>query len=94
MKTSYIFCKDSNSKGMIDFYITSENNNIYMFSQKYRHSIYNYYKNGVLLKDAFNYKKVHNDRAIMNVMKRITPSISYIEKAYNVSIMNKTIYAN
>ena len=94
MKTSVIFCKDSNTRGIIDFYITSENESIYMFSQKFRHSTYNYYKNGVLLKDAFNYKKAHNDKAIMNVIKRFSPSINYIEKAYSVSILNRTIYAN
>ena len=94
MKTSVIYCKDSNTKGIIDFYITSENESIYMFSQKYRRSTYDYYRNGVLLKDAFNYKKIHNDKAIMNVIKRFSPSISYIEKEYSVSIMNKTICAN
>lgn len=90
MKANVIYCKDSNTKGIIDFYITSANKSIYMFSQKFRHSTYNYYRKGVLLKDAFNYKKIHNDKAIMNVIKRILPTLSYIEKVYSVSIMKRT----
>lgn len=94
MRKSVIYCKDSNNKGIIDFYITSENENIYLFSQKFRHSIYDHYNRGVLLKDAFDYKKVHRDRAIMNVMKRLLPTINYIKKTYNIAIMNKTVYSN
>lgn len=94
MKKSVIYCKDSNNKGIIDFYITYGNENIYLFSQKFRHSVYDHYNRGVLLKDAFNYKKVHRDRAIMNVMKRLPLIINYIEKTYNIMIMNKTVYSN
>ena len=89
-----IYCKDSNTKGIIDFYITSGSDDIYLFSQKYRHSIYNHYRKGIMLKKAFDYKRVHGDRAIMNVMKRLPSSISYIEKTYNISIMNRTAYTS
>ena len=87
-----IYCKNSATKGIIDFYITSGRDDIYLFSQKYRHSIYDHYNRGVLLKNAFDYKKVHGDRAIMNVMKRLPSTISYIEKTHNIAIMNKTAY--
>jgi len=89
-----IYCKDSNTKGVIDFYITSGRDDIYLFSQKYRHSIYNYYNKGILLKNAFDYKKVHGDRAIMNVMKKLPSMINYIEKTYSIAIMNKTTYTS
>lgn len=90
MSNNIIYCRDSNVKGVIDFYITSGNENIYMFSQKFRHSIYGHYNKGVLLKDAFNYKKAHRDKAIMNVMKRLPSAINYIEKTYSIAIMDKT----
>lgn len=89
-----IYCKDSNTKGIIDFYITSGGENIYLFSQKFRHSIYDHYNKGILLKDAFDYKKIHRNRAIMNVMKRLPATINYVEKTYNIALMNKTIYSN
>jgi len=89
-----IFCKDSKTWGVIDFYITFENEHIYLFSQKFRHSVFNHYNKGVLLKEAFDYKRIHGDRAIMNVMKRLPATIEYIEKTYNIALMNRTMRAS
>ena len=93
MKKSVIFCKDGYTKGIIDFYITSGSETLYLFSQKFRKSTYSRYSKGLILDDAISFKKVHNDKAITNVIRRLTGSISYIEKTYGIPIMNKTISA-
>ena len=94
MKKSMIFCKDSCTHGVLDFYLSKGNDSIYLFSQKFRHSIYEHYRRGMLLDEALSYKKAHKDKAIMNVIKRLPSSISYIEKNYDIIVMNKTLYAH
>ena len=93
MKKNIIFCKDSNTHGILDFYLSKGNDSIYLFSQKFRHSIYDHYRRGLFLDDALSYKKAHKDRAIMNVIKRLHTNISYIEKTYGIIVMNKTFSA-
>ena len=91
MKKSVIFCCDSNTRGMIDFYVKTGKESIYLFSQKYRKSTFLHYKNGLILDEALSYKKAHRDQAIMNVIKRLPANISYIEKECGISILNRTI---
>lgn len=93
MKKSMIFCKDSNTFGILDFYLVNGNDTIYLFSQKFRHSIYKHYHHGLLLDEALSYKKAHNDKAIMNVIKRLPAQINYIEKNYNIVVMNRSVSA-
>ncbi|MBR6983956.1 MAG: hypothetical protein IKH75_10615 [Ruminococcus sp.] len=93
MKKSMIICKDSHTHGILDFYLSKGNDMIYLFSQKFRHSIYNHYHRGLLLDEALSYKKAHKDKAIMNVIKRLHSNIGYIEKTYGIIVMNKTFSA-
>ena len=48
---------------------------------------------GLFLDEALSYKKAHNDRAIMNVIKRLPSNISYIEKTYGIFVMNRSLFA-
>ncbi len=94
MKKSVIFCQNSNTHGIIDFYLRTGVDSIYLFSQKFRHSTYEHYRNGLVLNEALSYKKAHRNKAIMNVIKRLPVNISYIEKTYGISVLNRTVSAH
>lgn len=90
MKNTYIVCRDSNIKGIINFYLYVSNEEVFLFNQKYRHSVYNFFKNGVILNTALDFKKAHNDKGIINVIRKLPSNISYIEKNYGYIIMERT----
>lgn len=90
MKKVYIVCKDSNIKGTLNFYLCIGNEEVFLFSQKFRHSVYNYYRTGTDLSSALDFKKAHHDKAIINVMRKLPANISYVEKNYGYIIMERT----
>lgn len=84
-----IYCIVKNS--FLDFYVSCNGEKYYLFQHKYRKGVYKFYCNGIILDDAIKFSKSHYDTAIMKVMEKIPLYIAYIEKEYNISIMNKTI---
>lgn len=90
MKEMKIVCKDSNTQGIINFYVEDGNHSYFLFQQKFRHSTYRFYKNGVPVSQAFSHRKTHDDKAIANVIKRLPAQIAYAEKEYGIAILNKS----
>jgi len=90
MKNMYIICRDSATKGIINFFLEDGNRSYFLFQQKFRHSSYNFYKNGVPVRQAFSYKKTHRDTAIQKVISRLPMAIAYTEKEYDIAVLNKT----
>lgn len=90
MKEMMIICKDSRTKGIINFYVEDKTGSYFLFQQKFRHSIYAFYKNGVPVSQAFSHRKTHNDKAIAHVIKRLPSQIAYAEKEYGIAILNKS----
>lgn len=86
----YIVCRNSNVKGVLNFYAVVRTEEYFLFQQKFRHSIYEFYKNGVPVRRMFDYKLAHDDRAIQNVIKRLPAQIAYAEKEHGICILNKT----
>ncbi|HAJ97930.1 MAG TPA: hypothetical protein DCO72_09365 [Ruminococcus sp.] len=91
MKTKriYVYCKDTNQKGIIAYYVESSEGVYLLFTQKFRHSSYQYFHAGLPLEKAIKHPS-HNDAAISNTVRRILPSIHYIEKTYDVQLLNKS----
>ncbi len=90
MKEMMIMCKDSGTKGIINFYAVDGNENYFLFQQKFRHSTYDFYKKGIPLSRAFSHRNTHDNKAIANVIKRLPAQIAYAEREYGIAIMNKT----
>ncbi len=88
-KRVYVYCKDTNKKGVIAYYIISGEGEYFLFTQKFRHSSYDYFHNGIPLEKAIKYPS-RNDAAISNTIRRILPSIQYIEKTYDIQLLNKS----
>ncbi len=91
MKTKrvYVCCRDTKTKGIIAYYIISGQGEYFLFTQKFRHSSYDYFHNGIPLEKAIKHPS-RNDAAISNTIRRILPSIHYIEKTYDIQLLNKT----
>lgn len=95
MKNAVIFCdiKKVNETTKLNFYLKTKTEVIFLFQQKYRKGAYNYYKNGCRFDDALNYKKAHNDAAIMNIIKRLKKALPYIQKEYGITLYSKKRYS-
>lgn len=84
-----VYCKaDTNSKQ--HFYMQFNGESYYLFSQDFRRGVQNYYGNGVKLDRAVDHSKAKFDTAIMRTMRKIIPHIRYIEKEYDLLILNRT----
>ena len=90
MREMMIICKDSKTKGIINFYAEDKTGSYFLFQQKFRHSTYEFYKNGVPMSRAFSHKKTHDDKAIACVIKKLPAQIAYAEKEYGIAILNKS----
>lgn len=88
MKTK-IYCTQTKSD-IHSFYLITGEQRYYMFSQNYRTGVHKYFKNGVLLNDAMKHSKTHKDHALIRTMNKIPMYIKYIEKEYDVQILEKT----
>ena len=86
---STIYCTVSD-KGLHSFYLTQNTNRYYLFTQNYRKSVHNYYKNGVSLEDAVNFNKSNHDTALMHTMDKLPAYIKYVEKEYEIIVFEKT----
>ena len=83
-----IYCKER--KNMHDFYISVDRNDYYLFSQKYKTGVDNYYKGGVQLDKGIRHGIGRTDCAIHRTMDKLKKQIRYIEQEYNLIILNQT----
>lgn len=84
--TTWFICQNSNTKGLIDFYMLVDGQSYYLFSQKFRHGIWNFFKNGVRFETVLNYSKAKHDTSIINVMQRLRRHVTYLQKTENMMI--------
>ena len=85
-----IYCKTT-QKGIHSFYLLQEGNEYFLFSQKYRKGVQEYFgRGGVYFDQSRNYAKSHNDAAIIRTMNKLPIYIKYIEKEYEIAVFNQT----
>ncbi len=88
MKTT-IYCKPTD-KGIHSFYLTTGNEEIFLFSQAYRKGVAKFFGQGVRLEDSFNYKKAHFDTAVIKTMDKLPMYLKYVEEESGIEILGKT----
>lgn len=88
MKTT-IYCIVSD-KGIHSFYLKQNNKRYFLFSQNYRKSVHNYFKNGVSLEESLNFNRTKHDNALIRTMEKLPSYIKYIEKEYQIAVYEKT----
>ena len=84
-----IYCKPT-AKGVHSFYISIGKDRYYLFSQPYRKGVDDYFRRGVVIDHAIKYSKAHNDAAIRRTMQKLPGHIKYIEKEYDIQVLEKT----
>ena len=88
MKTM-IYCEPT-QQGVHSFYIVTDGQEYYLFSQNYRKGVQEFFSKGVSLRESMNYSKTHNDSAVMRTMSKLPMYIRYIEKEYEIEILERT----
>lgn len=84
--TTWIICKNSKVKGTVNFYMITGGRFRFLFSQKFRHSFWEFYKNGVRFDTALDYSKARHDEAIIHVMHRLRQQINYLQRTEDMLI--------
>lgn len=83
-----IFCKTV-AKGKQAFYVTANGETYYLFTQDYRVSNKEYFRNGVSIDDINNFSGVHST-AVRNTLDKLPMYIRYIEKEFGIAIYERT----
>lgn len=84
-----IYCRPT-AQGIHSFYITSEGEEFFLFSQNYRKGVHSYFSKGVRLDEAYDYSKTNRDSAVIKTMNKLPMYIKYIEREYGITILNQT----
>lgn len=85
-----IYCK-ATDKGVHTFYLKVNGREYYLFRQNYRRGVNEYFRNGVVLESAIDFGRSRQNEAIQRTMQKLPSYIKYIEKEYEIKILNKTI---
>jgi hypothetical protein len=88
MKTK-VYCK-TQEKGVHTFYLNQGGEVYYLFSQDYRKGVSKYYGCPISLDEAIDCSRAKRDSAILRTMEKITASVRYLEKQYNIAIYKKS----
>lgn len=74
----------------LNFYVKANDGDYFLFQQKYRSSLEDYYSKGVIIKDAINLSKAKFNEGLTKVMHKLPTYIKYIEKEYGIQILDRT----
>lgn len=86
---TYVYCvqgKDS----WHSFYLEQGQEQYYLFSQKFRKGVQNFYGKKVRLDKAVDYSRSHHDSAIIRTMRKLPVHIRSAEKEYDIVVLNRT----
>lgn len=89
MKKATIICTTPQERGLM-FYLDVDGERYFLFNQRYRSSIENHYRKGVDLNTAIS-NRASGDSCIRRVSEKIPTYIKYIEKEYDIAVLNQTI---
>ena len=62
----FIECKKSSNGKTLDFYAVQGNNSYYLFDQRYRQSVYEYFRNSLPVSVALDHSKANRNTALIN----------------------------
>ena len=92
---SKVYCK-STDKGTHSFYLVHNSEEIWLFNQNYRKSVQDYFGRGRTIDESIKAYKVRSrdgarkDRALRRTATKIPLYLKYIEKEYEIQVMEKT----
>ena len=86
---NYIICKSA-GKAKTSFYLVSDHDEHYLFTQNYRKGVRDYFMNGVTINQAMDTGKGRFDNALVRTMEKIPTYIRYIEKECGITVLRQT----
>ena len=84
-----IYCRPT-AKGVHSLFAEVNGSSHFLFSQEYRRGVKEFFADGVSLNRAIDQSYAKNNTAIHHTMDKLIPSLRYIEREYNIEILNKT----
>ena len=84
-----IYCEPT-ERGVHSFFLMAGGKEYFLFNQDYRKGVQEYFNKGVSLSQAMNYSKAHNDSALIRTMTKLPMYIKYIEREYEIEILEQT----
>ncbi|MCR5742289.1 MAG: hypothetical protein K6F92_00970 [Lachnospiraceae bacterium] len=84
-----IYCTDQRH-GIHSFYLQTAEGSYYLFSQDFRQGVHRFYNRGVTLNEALDFYRAHGDNAIMKTMRKLPLYIKYVEKEFEIAVMEQT----
>lgn len=88
-----IYCKPT-AKGIHSFYLITETDTYFLFSQNYRRGVNKFFADGVCLDMALEIFRANGDSAIIRTMKKLPTYIKYLESEYGIEVLRKTAKKN
>ena len=88
-----VYCKPT-AQGWHSFYAKVNGHDFYLFGQKYRRTVNNYFRDGVPVNLAIDPTRAKRDNAILRTMDKLPAYIKYAEKYYGIEILKSTIKKN
>ena len=82
--------KAKTTRNGLSFYLNHEGKEYYLFSQRYHTGVRKAFVFGVLLNEALSYSN-YNDFCVRKTASKFRSHIKYIEKEYNVKVLDETI---
>ena len=83
-----IICK-TEEKDKLYFYAVINSKEYFLFTQSYKRSVKQFFKNGVSVNGINDYSSAHST-CVRRVLDKLPSYLHYIEKEYSVEIYNKT----
>ena len=91
--SNFIYSKTV-QKGIQSFYLVSQGKEYFLFSQRYYKGVKRYFHNQVHLSEALDFSNSHMDTALIRTKRKLPMYIEYIEKEYEIIVLNKTVKKN
>ena len=88
-----IYC-ETTAKGVQSFFIKANGETHFLFSQNFRRGVKNYFKHGVRVDEAINFKRANGNSAIIHTMEKLPAYIRYVEREYGMEVLRKTARKN
>ena len=86
---NYIYSKTTD-KDLLSFYLVNKGNEYFLFTQKYYKGVKKYFHNKVFLNDALDFSKSYRDNALIRTKSKLLMYLKYIEKEYEIKILENT----
>jgi hypothetical protein len=88
-----IYC-ETTAQGIQSFYITTNGETHFLFSQNFKRGVKDYFERGVMVDEAINFKRANGNSAIIRTMEKLPAYIRYVEREYGMEVLRKTARKN